>query len=357
MSEIPAGKAKGRGTVSSVQPRYLENSRESIDDGWYGKEEAVPLATTVTLEKARTIITRNQSPDIPFEHSINPYRGCEHGCIYCYARPTHAYLDLSPGIDFETKLFAKTNAPGLLQKELGKPGYRCRTIAFGTNTDPYQPIERRYCIMRRLIELLSDCRHPLSIVTKSSLVERDRDLLAPMAEQGLVKVFLSITTLDNSLARRMEPRSGAPQRRLQTLSRLSAAGIPTGVLFAPVIPGLNDTEMESILEKSAAAGAESAGYVMLRLPREIKQLFQEWLERHEPLKAKHVMNMIRDIRDGKDNDPAFYSRMRGSGVYAQMIRRRFEHTCKKAGLNGKERQLVTERFKPPPMPGGQQSLF
>ncbi|MBM2830036.1 MAG: radical protein [Gammaproteobacteria bacterium] len=350
---------KGRGTPDKIDPRYLHYTRETVDDGWgYGDdEEKQRIPTTVTVEKPRTIISRNQSPDIPFEASINPYRGCEHGCIYCYARPTHAYMDLSPGIDFETKLFAKPNAADLLRVELGKPGYQCTPMALGTNTDPYQPIERDWQITRRIIEVLSECDHPLTIVTKSWLVERDIDLLALMAKKNLAQVFVSITTLDTALARKLEPRATAPHRRLETLAHLHEAGIPTGVMFAPVIPALNDTEMETVLTQSADAGVDSAGYVMLRLPHEVKILFREWLETHVPLKAKHIMNMVRDIRGGKDNDPHFKTRMRGQGVYAEIIKKRFQQVCKRLGLNKKRFILDTAKFLPPIKKGDQLSLF
>jgi DNA repair photolyase len=304
---------KGRGTTNKVDARYLENTRENTDDGWDLPEEKQTLQTTVTVEKPKTIISHNNSPDIPFESSINPYRGCEHGCVYCYARPTHAYMDLSPGIDFETKLFAKPDAAALLKKEISKPGYRCTPIALGTNTDPYQPIEREWKITRQIIETLHECNHPLTIVTKSWLVERDINLLSEMAQKNLAQVFISVTTLDHDLARKLEPRATAPQRRLETLANLNNAGIPTGVMFAPVIPVLNDTEMENVLAHAADAGVINAGYVMVRLPHEVKLLFREWLDTHYPLKTDHVMNMIKDIRGGRENDPNFKSRMRGSG--------------------------------------------
>jgi DNA repair photolyase len=338
-------KQRGRGTSSTIDPRYLAHRRECIDDGWNGEPDPERIPTQVTVERPKTIISRNQSPDIPFDQSINPYRGCEHGCIYCYARPTHAYMDLSPGIDFESRLFVKSNAAALLRRELEKPGYVCTPIALGANTDPYQPLEREHRITRSIIEVLAEYRHPMTIVTKSRLVERDIDLLAPMASQDLCKVFVSVTTLDADLARVMEPRASPPARRLETLARLSAAGIPTGVLFAPVIPGLNDMHLESVVEAAAAAGAETAGYIMLRLPLEINQLFKEWLETHEPLKAKHVMQLIRDLRGGRENDPNFFSRHSGTGVFAGLIKQRFEHACRKQGLNRSERQLDTGRFR------------
>jgi DNA repair photolyase len=353
----PGSAVKGRGTANKVDPRYLENSREVFDDGWGEDGEARPIRTTVTLESPRTIISRNDSPDIPFTASINPYRGCEHGCIYCYARPSHAYMDLSPGIDFESRLFAKPGAARLLEQELGKPGYLCTPIALGTNTDPYQPIERDYRITRQIIEVLSAHHHPLTIVTKSWAVERDIDLLAAMAARNLTQVFISITTLDHDLARKLEPRATAPRRRLETLARLQEAGIPTGVMFAPVIPALNDTEMESVLAAAASAGVLHAGYVMLRLPHEVKILFREWLETHYPLKAEHVMNLVRDIRGGRENDPAFGSRMRGQGVFAEMIEQRFRKICNDLGLNRKHVTLDTASFTLPILPGSQLNLL
>lgn len=348
---------KGRGTANRVDPRYLEHTRQAEDDGWGSEQEPQPLPTTVTVERPKTIISRNQSPDIPFEQSINPYRGCEHGCPYCYARPTHAYMDLSPGIDFETKLFAKPDAAELLKTEISKAGYRCTPIALGTNTDPYQPIERDWQITRHIIETLHACDHPLTIVTKSWRVERDIDLLSAMAQKDLVQVFVSVTTLDHDLARKLEPRATAPWRRLETLANLHDAGIPAGVMFAPVIPALNDTEMERVLERAAQAGVINAGYVMLRLPHEVKILFREWLDTHYPLKANHVMNMVKDIRGGRENDPDFGSRMHGQGVFADMIEQRFRKTCKRLGLNRKHITLDTTRFSPAVPRDNQLNLF
>ena len=345
---------RGRGSASKPDGRYLEYSREEVDDGWNRPEDEHRPQTTVTVEKPKTIISRNRSPDIPFDQSINPYRGCEHGCIYCYARPTHAYFDLSPGIDFQTRLLAKPNAVELLEKELAAANYQCSPIALGTNIDPYQPIERDYRITRDIISLLQQYRHPLTIVTKSHLVERDIDLLAEMASDNLVQVFVSITTLDAELMQNMEPRTTAPKRRLQTLRRLSDAGIPTGMMFAPVIPVINDSEMENILEQAAAAGARNAGYVLVRLPYEIKSLFREWLDTHYPLKTEHVMNMIKDIRSGKENDPNFHSRITGHGVYAELIRKRFHQACKQFGLNSSEnKKLEVGKFIKPVLSGQQ----
>ena len=348
---------KSRGARSFLPGRFEKDAREPCDDGWTAEDASTePLATTVTEERARSIIARNDSPDIPFEQSINPYRGCEHGCIYCYARPSHAYLELSPGLDFESRLFAKTNAVEVLRAELAKPGYRCSPIAFGANTDCYQPLERRYRLTRGAIELLSECRHPLTLVTKSALVERDLDLLAPMARDNLAKVFVSITTLERVLARRMEPRAASPQRRLDTLRALAAAGVPCGVMVAPVIPALNDSAIEEVLEAARDAGASMAGYQMLRLPNELKILFREWLAAHYPQRAEHVMSIVRQVRGGRDNDPRFGHRMTGGGNYAELAARRFAIACKRLGLNGDERgqrarrELDCTRFRPPPPP-------
>ena len=349
---------KGRGAADNPQCRFERHGREPYDDGWERKADEAPAPRTeVTLVQARSIISRNNSPDIPFAQSINPYQGCEHGCIYCYARPSHAYLGLSPGLDFETKLFAKANAAQLLRAELSRPGYRCEVISIGANTDPYQPIERKYGITRGILEVMAACDHPLGIVTKSALVERDLDLLAPMARKGLVHVFVSIGTLDHELMRRLEPRSTAPERRLKVLRTLSDAGIPCGVLVAPLIPFLNDRDMETVLERSAAQGAAMAGYVILRLPYELKELFKDWLARHYPLKAAHIMSQIRRMRGGRENDPRFGARMRGEGLFAELQERRFRLACERHGLNLHGRnQLDTARFKPPAA-SGQLSLF
>ncbi len=348
--------AKGRGAVSNPEGRFERLNCDPYDDGWAAEEEIPSLKTTVRIEQCRTIIAHNDSPDIPFDQSINPYRGCEHGCVYCFARPTHAYVGLSPGLDFETKLFAKTNAAERLRAELARPGYQCRPLALGSNTDPYQPIERRYRVMRQILEVLAECEHPLTIVTKSALIERDLDLLVPMARKRLVHAFISITTLDRSLARRLEPRAATPARRLETLQRLSVAGVPVGVMVAPVIPALNDKDMENILEQAHVAGARWAGYVLLRLPHEVKDLFREWLARHEPLRAEHVMSLVQDTRGWRDNDPRFGVRMRGAGVVADLIKNRFAVTCQRLGLNREERGLDATRFRPPPA-GPQLALF
>ena len=349
---------KGRGAGTNRAARYLDATREAVDDGWGSLDEAPPpLRTTVTEERPRTVISRNASPDVPFDQSINPYRGCEHGCVYCFARPTHAYMDLSPGLDFESRLFAKPDAPVVLRRELAKPGYRCKVIAMGTNTDPYQPIERKRGITRAILEVLADCRHPVAIVTKSALIERDLDILGPMAEQGLAEVGVSVTSLDRGLTRRLEPRAAAPERRLETIACLARAGIPTGVMVAPLIPALNDAEMERILERAAEAGASWAAYILLRLPLEVKDLFEEWLAAHAPLKAGHVMSVLRQTRAGRNNDPDFGRRMTGSGVFAETLAKRFQVAVRRLGLDGRKLGLDTSRFRPPRRNDGQMELF
>ena len=328
----------GRGAVSNPEGRFEATRAEVVDDGWGSlDEELPPLATTVQPEPARTIISRNKSPDIAFDQSINPYRGCEHGCIYCYARPSHAYLNLSPGLDFETRLFYKADAAALLERELCAPSYRCSPITIGANTDPYQPIEREYRVTRSIIEVLAKYRHPFSIITKSALIERDLDLLAPLARDKLVAVFVSVTTLSNELKRTLEPRTASPAARLRAIRSLSAAGIHTGVMVAPVIPVLTDWELERILEASAQAGAHAAGYVLLRLPYELKDLFREWLDHNEPLKAAHVMSRLQAMRGGRDNDPRWGHRQRGEGEYAVLLEKRFKAACSRYGLNSGER--------------------
>jgi DNA repair photolyase len=351
-----------RGALSQIQGRFETEARAPFDDGWQRDDEPLaPLQTTVTAERARSIIARNDSPDVPFDQSINPYRGCEHGCIYCYARPSHAYLELSPGLDFETKLFAKTNAAELLRGELAQPGYVVSPISLGANTDCYQPAERKLRITRQILDVLSACGHPLTIVTKSALVERDLDLLAPMAQKNLVKVFVSIGTLDRVLARRLEPRAASPQRRLDVLKALSRAGVPCGVMVAALIPALNDSTLERVLEEAAAAGAQEAAYVILRLPNELKDLFKEWLAAHYPERADHVISIVRQMRGGRDNDPRFGQRMRGTGNFAELVAKRFAIACKRLGLNGhgngrRVPELDCTRFVPP-SPGGQLRLF
>ena len=344
---IDPDRRRGRGAESNRSGRFEPHSCEAVDDGWDSREELPPLKTEVQEEAPRQIITRNESPDISFDRSINPYRGCEHGCAYCFARPTHAYMGLSPGLDFETRLFAKPNAARLLEKELAKPGYQVRTMAIGTNTDPYQPIERRYRIMREILEVLERTGHPVGIVTKSALVTRDLDILARMAERKLAKVALSVTTLDRRLARAMEPRAATPERRLDALRQLSQAGVPTVVMVAPVIPALNEAEIERILEAATAAGVREAGYVLLRLPLEVRDIFKEFLEREYPDRAKHVMSVIRSMRGGKDYDSEWGRRMRGDGPYAWQIGRRFEMAARRFGLNQDKLRLRTDLFTAP----------
>lgn len=314
-------------------------------------------ATEVHEDRTRTILATNDSPDIPFDRSINPYRGCEHGCSYCFARPSHAYLGWSSGRDFETKILAKPRAAELLRRELARPGYRCAPIALGSNTDPYQPLERRMRITRSVLEVLAEHRHPFTIVTKSALVLRDLDVLVDMAREGMAKVFLSITTLDPELARRMEPRAASPSRRVGAVRILAEHGVPVGVLASPMIPGLNDHELERILEASAGAGAECAAYLLVRLPHEMKTLFLEWLDRHYPTRAGRVLARIREMRGGELNDPRFGERMRGSGPHAEILRRRFEVACRRLGLNVRESRLDTTRFRPPEHRGAQRGLF
>jgi DNA repair photolyase len=354
---IDPRRLKGRGALSNDSGRFEPHSRVLLDDGWSTDEVRSSLKTQVLKDASRTIITRNKSPDISFDQSINPYKGCEHGCIYCFARPTHAWLGLSPGADFETRIFAKPNAAELLERELSAPGYVPKVIAMGTNTDPYQPIERDMRITRSILEVLFKFRHPVGIVTKSALVLRDLDILKPMAEMGLAKVALSVTTLDRSLARAMEPRATTPLRRLDAIRALRDAGIPAGVMFAPVIPALNDDEMESVLIAAAEAGAQSAGYVLFRLPLEIKDLFREWLAANEPGRAGHVMSLIRQMRGGKDYDSQWHTRMKGTGVYADMIAQRFHLAVKRLSLNREQIPLVLNRFKRPPQLGEQLALL
>jgi DNA repair photolyase len=362
---VPNLPRKGRGAVSNASGRYESEQRHRVDDGWgtaWAAEEWETrdvLRTTLTKDATKTIIARNSSPDIGFDRSINPYRGCEHGCVYCFARPTHAYLGLSPGLDFETRLFYKPEAAKLLEAELRHAKYECRHIAMGTNTDPYQPVERRLKITRSILEVLAAHKHPVSIVTKSSLILRDLDILGPMAKEGLAKAAVSVTTLDATLARRMEPRATTPARRIETIRGLAAAGVPTAVMVAPVIPVLTDPEMETILEAAAAAGASAAGHVMLRLPLEIKDLFQEWLAVHAPMKARHVMSLVRDVRGGKEYDSRWFVRGRGEGPYAELIDRRFRLACEKLGLNAERERakLDCSKFRPPPRPGDQLALF
>jgi DNA repair photolyase len=350
---------KGRGAASNPEGRFESAKLEAFDDGWEREAEPEPHPlTTVTEERARSIISRNDSPDIPFEQSINPYRGCEHGCIYCYARPSHGYLNLSPGLDFETKLFAKTNAVELLQAELSKPSYRVSPINLGANTDPYQPIERRYQITRQILQVMLECRHPVTVITKNALVERDLDLLVPLARANLVYAFVSITSLDNRLSAKLEPRASAPHRRIAALKALSDAGVPCGVMVAPIIPMLTDRWLEEILEGAREAGAAMAGYTILRLPWELKDLVREWLELHFPERAEHVLSLVRQMRGGRDNDPRFGSRMRGEGEFAELIRQRFHIATRKFGF-GRGRDVVLDcaQFTPPRKATPQGELF
>jgi DNA repair photolyase len=348
---------RGRGTASNAAGRYEPLAPVAFDDGWQGLEQLPPFKTTVTVDATRKIITHNDSPDLSFDRSINPYRGCEHGCVYCFARPTHAYLGLSPGLDFESKLFMKPNAAELLERELSAPGYSPKTIAIGTNTDPYQPIERRYQIMRRILEVLDRAGHPVGIVTKSALVLRDLDILTRMAKRDLVKVAISVTTLDPKLARLMEPRASTPPRRLGALRELVKAGVPASALVAPVIPAINDAEIERILEAIAETGVRHAGYVLLRLPLELKDLFREWLIENFPDRYRHVINLIRETHGGKDYDSTFGKRMTGSGPIAWMIGRRFEVACERLGFNLTSVKTTTEHFKPPRPSAEQLDLF
>ena len=353
---------RGRGALSNHAGRYEKQTRVLLDDGWddgWRPEDQAPppLRTEVLYDASRSIIAHNKSPDLSFDQSINPYRGCEHGCIYCFARPTHAYLGLSPGADFESRLFAKPNAAELLAKELSAPGYVPRVIAMGTNTDPYQPLEKKMRITRSILEVLRDFRHPVAIVTKSPLILRDLDILSEMAAMGLAKAALSVTTLDRKLARAMEPRAGTPARRLQAIAGLKEAGVPAGVMFAPAIPALNDHEMENVLAAATEAGARSAGYVLLRLPLEIKDLFREWLDVQAPGRAKHVMALIRQMRGGKDYDSQWNTRMKGTGPYAEMMSKRFRMAVKKLGLNQPSSPLAVNSFRRPPRIGDQLSLL
>jgi len=347
---------KARASLSNASGRY-DLDREDFDDGWHQDLPEAAVKTEVRQEMARSVISYNRSPDLPFDRSVNPYRGCEHGCIYCFARPSHAYLGLSPGLDFETRLIARPNAAEVLRKELSAKRYQVKTLAMGTNTDPYQPCDRDYGITRACIEVLREFNHPLAIVTKGSLIERDIDLLAPMAEQGLVRVGISMTTLDADLSRRMEPRAPTPARRLAVIRRLSAAGIPVRVMTSPVVPGLTDHELEALLAAGAEAGAESASWIMLRLPREVSQLWQDWLAEHEPGRADKVMARLREMHGGRDYDPRWGQRMRGEGEYAEMIGRRFRTACKRLSLKERAAPLRCDLFQVPAQAGDQLQLF
>ena len=352
-----SGQARGRGAGVNMAGRFEAFSRSLFDDGWQGLEDLPAFRTTVFEEKPKTIISRNDSPDVGFDQSINPYRGCEHGCSYCYARPAHAYMGLSPGLDFESKLFAKPEAAKLLRAELSAKGYVPKTIALGANTDAYQPIERERRITRGILEVLSEFNHPVGIVTKSALVTRDIDILAPMAKKGLVKVALSVTSLDPKLCRAMEPRAATPAKRLDALAQLSAAGIPTVVLVAPIVPAVNDSEIEAILSAAKTAGAQEAGYVMLRLPHEVKDVFRDWLQTTMPERAAKVMSLVKASSGGKDYDARFGARQTGTGPYAWTIGRRFELSCQRLDLNRRKLKLDVSQFTRPPQPGEQLSLL
>ena len=359
MSHGATGKKafKGRGALSNPAGRFEKTGIESIDDGWYMDEQPESVETTIEPDHAKGVITQNDSPDIGFDYSINPYRGCEHGCVYCYARPSHAYMGLSPGRDFETRLFYKDDAAKVLETELARPSYVCKPIMLGANTDPYQPVERRMQVTRSVLEVLARCRHPVSIVTKGALVVRDIDILTDLARDNLVGVTVSITSLDPETKRTLEPRAAAPQARLRAVNQLSRAGIPVGILVAPVIPALTDHEMERIMEAAVGVGARWAGYVMLRLPYEVKDLFREWLAEHHPQRAAHVMALIQDVRGGRDNDPNFGSRMRGTGPVAKLIRNRFQIAHRRLGLANVERhKLDSTLFRAPGIAGAQMTL-
>ncbi|MGH2293748.1 PA0069 family radical SAM protein [Pseudomonas capeferrum] len=351
---LPPTPQKGRGTAHNPHNRFAPNHSVVEDDGWY-QEVPISQGTEVRIETAKTVISRNTSPDLPFDRSINPYRGCEHGCIYCYARPSHAYWDLSPGLDFETKLIAKTNAAEVLEQQLSKPGYVCAPINLGSNTDPYQPIERDHLLTRRLLEVLLRFRHPVTIVTKGSLVLRDLDLLAEMASQRLARVMISLTTLDDDLKRVLEPRAASPKARLRAIRVLREAGVPVGVLCSPMNPMINDSELERLLEAAKEAGAQSAAYMMLRLPLEVAPLFEQWLQDHYPQRAAHVLSLIRQSRGGELYDSRFGKRMRGEGIFAELLAQRFAKAARKLAFEGREAQaLDCSRFCPP---GGQLALF
>ena len=351
---------KGRGTSVRIAHRFERDVREAVDDGWEAPAEdgtAPPPATTVTEERVKSILARNISPDVPFDVSINPYRGCEHGCIYCYARPTHGYLNLSPGLDFETRLVAKVNAAEQLRIELARPGYRPSPINIGAITDAYQPVERRLRLTRGVLEVLTACEHPFTLVTKSAGVERDLDLIAPAARRGQALVFISITTLEGDLARRLEPRAAAPARRLQAVRRLAEAGVPVGVNIAPIIPFVNEPEIERIVEAAAQAGAASIHYTVLRLPWEVAPLFRQWLQQHLPERAARVMARVQDLRGGKDYDADFSTRMKGSGPWAELIRQRVRKAAARHALTGERVVLDTSRFRPPRFDAAQRELF
>ena len=355
----PRKRNRGRGAQTNQSGRFEREQRESFDDGWTSEDEEAlaPFETHERLEKAVSIITRNESPDIHFDRSINPYRGCEHGCSYCYARTTHAYLGLSAGLDFEREIFIKTNAADLLRKELSSPRYKVKPIAIGTNTDPYQPVERKHRVMRQVLEVLLETRHPVLITTKSALIVRDLDILSEMAKLGLVSTTIAVTSLDHKLSRLMEPRASTPSRRLEAMRLLSSAGVPVSVNFAPAIPAVNDHELERILDAARAQGAEAAAMMLLRLPGEVRDIFREWMFRHYPDRLRHVMSLVRDTRGGRDNDPRFGSRMRGDGPYAVMLKQRFDKALERYGLSDKPKRLRTDLFEGPKRDDPQLALF
>jgi DNA repair photolyase len=361
-SRLPPMARRGRGAVSNPPPRFDHHAAEPFDDGWSTLDalaELPPLPTTLTKDSSKSVIAWNSSPDLGFDRAVNPYRGCEHGCVYCYARPSHAYLGYSPGLDFETRLLFKPDVAALLDRELRKPGYVPRPMALGSNTDPYQPVERTLRLTRSVLEVLEKFGHPVSIVTKSAGVLRDLDILQRLAARGLVRVWLSVTTLDTQLARRMEPRAASPARRLAAISALAQAGVPAGVLAAPMIPGLNDAELEKILEASAGAGARHAGYVLLRLPHELRQMFEAWLGTHYPDRARHVLSLVRETRGGVLNDSRFHDRFTGQGPYAALLAQRFDRAVRQWRLEGRT-DLETRHFAVPgaaAQPGGQRALF
>ena len=358
---LPPQALKCRGAASNPEGRFESIRHQAEEDGWQSLllDEAAPRPSTqVTEERARSVITRNDSPDIHFNQALNPYRGCEHGCIYCFARPSHSYLNLSPGLDFETKLRAKSNLAEVLRHELARPSYSVSPINIGSNTDPYQPIERRWKLTRAALEVLAECHHPCTIVTKNAMVERDLDILAAMAREKLVQVFVSVNSLDNHLAAKLEPRASAPHRRIKAIRTLAEAGVPVGVLVAPIIPALNDRDLEAVMEQAADAGARCAGYTTLRLPYELKALFREWLALHAPQRAAHVMSLVQQMNGGRDYDSDFATRMRGQGVFAELIRRRFDVACRKHGFGrARELWLDTTKFVPPRKPSPQGQLF
>lgn len=358
-SGIRVGSQRMRGRAAGINPtgRFETTSRHLFDDGWQTLDELPPFKTEVTAEAPRTIVARNESPDLPFDRSINPYRGCEHGCVYCFARPTHSYMGLSAGLDFESKLFAKPGAAKLLRKELAAPGYEVKSMAMGTNTDPYQPIEKQWRVTRDILEVLEETNHPVGIVTKSALITRDIDILSRMASKGLARVAISVTSLDRKLSRAMEPRAATPALRLDTIRQLSDAGIPTSVMVAPVIPALTDHEMERILDAAKANGAQDASYILLRLPHEVSGLFKEWLLRHYPDRYTHVMSLMRSMRGGKDYQAEWGTRMRGVGPYAWQVGRRFDLATRKIGLKSMRMSLRSDLFTAPTPQGAQLSLF